>query len=155
MWIKKISVLALLIAISVSSGYSQQKLQNVFRGVKNDRNISSMTMSGGFVTQMLADSTNDISSEVDDIQLFILEEADKKLESKIGKSLEQDGFEQLMMAKTTEGMSYLYGIEEEEVIKSLFGKLTTEDKTYYLFITGKVYYDDLGKLKMDDMVHRL
>ncbi len=139
-------ILAVILSINLQA---QKKVDHVLRKYKNDSGVVALDLSGDFSSML---SNKELLSKIDKLNIMVFsddEDISEKDRVRLKKSLQSNGYEKLMNAKSKDGSVKLFVIEEEEYITHLYAEMKGMGKRIFLTLEGEVIYDELRQFDFD------
>lgn len=148
----KTSALCLILMVFMTSvGMAQHKVQNFFRGLKNDTDVSAITLGGDMLNGLLKKDSLGLDSEIESVTILIYSKTDMDdaKKSRMAKAITTDKYDLLVSSRDGAMSVNAYGISTEEMITSLAGSITTKEQNFYFFMKGRIRYEEVAKLQLD------
>jgi hypothetical protein len=148
---KRINLIILAFVIIATSINAQTGLEKVFRKYKNDEGVVSLSFSGD-LTRMIQNKDLKLKTKIDNCEVLIFsnkENVSKSDEAKIKTAIAVDKYDLLMNVKNKTTKANVYAVAKGDALSKVYAAASMDNKTYYLILSGNIYFDELSKLNLD------
>jgi hypothetical protein len=147
--IKKINLILCFISIVINA-HTQNNVDKVLRKYRNDEGVASFNFAGNLTRFLGEDKTLKTRIETCDVLVFNSPQNISVSDlNKIKAAIVTDRYDELMNIKDKKGKLTVHAISTGDILSKVFAQVSAEGKNIYFTLTGKIFFEELGKLNLD------
>lgn len=137
---------------------SQSTVESLLKRYNNNDDVIAFNLNGNLMNLFESvEGAEEIKSKVDNLSVLLFKKGDDISagdRQKLKGLVKTQGYEPLINAKHEDGKIKIYAIDGGDFIERLYAELTTDEHNVYLSVKGKIHYEDITKLNVDELASK-